>query len=143
MYNTGIQDLLDGTIIWTGGSKTTQYARLLTASYSIDVDHDYLDHTSGGTMSQGAGNTSQSLADNTPVATLDTANDEVQADCGDETYAALAAGDTPSQIAVYKYNAADASAELLCNCLLTTPPAPNGGDYTIVWDAEGVFEISN
>lgn len=135
MYNTGIQDLMDGTIQW---GTSDMRCILLTSSYTFDADHDFVDDVSTWEITQGG---RAGLDGETTV--LDLANDEVSADATDETYSALTAGDTPSQIVIYKFNASDAAAELLCRCALTTPPAPNGGDYTIVWDAEGVFKISN
>lgn len=136
MYNTGIQDLMDGTIQW---GTTDIRAVLIKATYTFDPDHDFLDDASGDEISQSPSR--GALAGETTV--LDLVNDEVSADATDLTFAALPAGDQPTQIVIYKQNAVDSAAELLCCNQLTTPPAPNGGDYTIVWDAEGVFKISN
>lgn len=136
LYNTGIQDLMDGTIQW---GTSDMRCILLTSSYTFDADHDFLDDVSANEISQGG---RAALDGETTV--LDLANDEVSADATDETYTALAAGDTPSQIVIYKQNASDAAAELLCRCALPSAPVPNGGDYEIVWDpTDGIFKISN
>lgn len=136
MYNTGIEALGDGTIQW--GTSDLRCI-LCTSSYTYDADHDDLaDGVATDEISQGGRATLDGDA-----TVVDDGNDEVQFDATDETYSSLAAGDTPSQIIIYLYNAVDADAQVLARCALTAPPAPNGGDYTIVWNAEGIFEISN
>jgi len=136
MYNTGIEDLGTGVVIW---GTTDVRCTLLTSSYTFDADHDYYDDVNTYEISQGGAGTLSGM-----TTSVDTGNDEVTFDAADELYSSLSAGETPSQIVIWKYNATPANAELICRNVLTpTVPAPNGGDYTIVWDSEGVFEISN
>ena len=58
----------------------------------------------------------------------------------DTVWTALgAAAGSPVAAIVYKYNVSDASAELVAKIDLTSPPIPNGGDYTVQW---GTYLIS-
>lgn len=135
-YNSGIQKCLDGTIQW--GTSDMRMI-LVKSSYTFDDEHDDLaDGPAGNEISQGGRATLDG-----EVVTLDDTNNGAYCDATDETFSSLAAGDTPSQFCVYLYNASDASAQLMCRNALTTPPAPNGGNYTIVFASGGIAYMRN
>lgn len=135
LYSTGLEDVIDGTTDWT--ATPDRRVLLVTTSYTFDADHDDVaDITNEISQAQ-----RESLAGETTV--VDDANNRVECDATDTTFTTLAAGDTPGRAIVYLYNAVDANAILTCCCDLTAPPAPNGGDYIIQWDAEGVWYATN
>jgi hypothetical protein len=140
VYRTGIRDLGTGVIIW---GTSDMYVSMHTSTYTFDYGHDFFNDLTNQITNTGYTAGGNVIDGETTV--IDTGNNEVQFDASDETFTALAAGDQPSQVVVYKLVSGPAGADdpLLCRNALTSPPAPNGGDYTIQWDAEGVFEVSN
>lgn len=131
MYNSGIAALGTGDVVW---GTTTMKCMLVKSSYTFDPDHDNISSVSAHEISQGGQGTMSGC-----TAIIDDTDNEVQFDASDQVYTALAAGDTPAAIVVYK----SSGGQLVCYCALTSPPPPNGSDYNIQWGAEGVFEISN
>lgn len=63
-------------------------------------------------------------------------------DGDDTTFATLAAGDQPAAAITFVDTGNAATDILISYNSLTTPPAPNGGDYKIVWAAAGVFNLT-
>lgn len=138
MFQTGLDALTDGTHPWDAA--TDFRVSLHTSSYTPDPDHDDMADTtnelSGGNYSRVA------LAGENTV--IDDVNNQIECDATDATFSALelVAGQ-PSQAVVHEYGSGvDANAILMADCTLTTPPAPNGGDYVIQWSGEGVFKIT-
>ncbi len=137
LYNRGKKILSDASGAWTSGDFRVA---LVTSSYTPNVDHNTVsqltNELSGGAYGRVA------LASKTGP-TQDDTNDRVAFDAADTTFTTLgAAAGTPAYAIVYKYNASDASAELVGYFALTAPPTPNGGDYTIVWPAIGIFTLT-
>lgn len=64
-------------------------------------------------------------------------------DANDVNFAAVAGGSTITNIVVYAYNAADASATLLglIDTVTGLPLATNGSDVLIVWASTGIMEL--
>jgi hypothetical protein len=136
LYSTGLEDVIDGTTPWT--STPDRRVLLVTSSHSFDADHDDVADVSANEISQAQ---REALAGETTI--VDDANNRVECDATDTTFASLAAGDTPAYAITYLYNAVDASAILTTSNTLTAPPAPNGGDYVIQWSTEGVWYATN
>jgi len=141
-YNDGLRRLADGTIQW---GVSDMRAMCVTNGYTYDADHEFLDE--GGAndpVDEEITNVNYArvtLANE--IVIVDNGNNEVQLDADPWTWTNLAAGDQPFAIIVYLFNALDTAAPMLSYNALTAPPAPNGGDYTINPDAEGLVELSN
>lgn len=71
------------------------------------------------------------------IATEDDGNDRAILDADDVTWTGLSAG-TVRALVVYKYNASDASAELISLHDTNFPKVTTGGDVTVQWPATGV-----
>ena len=136
MYTTGLTQLLNGDIAWDTSSFKCM---LVTSGYTYNPDHDdradVTNEITNGGYSVG-GNAVTTIA----AANDDTGN-ESQADANNVVFSSLAAGDQPYAAIVYLTTGVAANDILIAYCTLTTPPAPNGGDYTIVWNGEGIFKI--
>jgi hypothetical protein len=136
-YNQGLSDIADGSKPWATASDIRVLA--CTSSYTFDNDHDTVSQITNEITNTNYARTA--LTGETVI--IDDANNEVQLDANNVTYTALAAGNTPSQMISYTEAGTDATRRLMTRNALTSPPAPNGGDYTIVWDSEGLGEFSN
>lgn len=137
MYNRGKADIGDQ---WDWGSGAFK-VMLVTTTYTYDPDHKVRDDitneiTNGGYASGGNSLAGMSVAE-------DDSNDQAEYDADDTTFTSLAAGDQPFAAVVYEVVGSSATDRLICYNALTTPPAPDGNNYKIVWDAEGVFKITD
>ena len=137
VFTTGIKSLTNGSTNW---GTTELQVLLVNNGYTFDADHDFVNYLSTYECNN-TGYTRMPLT--TMSIDVDDTNNEVQYDAADVTFASLGAGKLPFAAVVYKYAAADNSAQLFAYCNLVSPPSPNGGDYTIVWSGEGIFKISN
>jgi len=136
LYNRGKYKLGDGSTAWASADIR---CLLVTSSYTFDADHNTVsqltNELSGGSYAR--------VALSSKTITEDDTLDRVTYDAADTTFASLgAAAGTPARAILYKYNASDASAELISCHDLTSPPTPNGGDYTIVWSSSGTFYLA-
>jgi hypothetical protein len=135
-YNTGVLQCLNNTLLWgTSDFRAMFLTAAGTAAY--DADNDDVADIVANEISQGDRAT---LAGETIV--QDDANDQIEFDCTDPVWTALAAGDTPDSMVVYLHTGVAANDILLCMDELTAPPAPNGGDYTVTVHADGVVKFS-
>ena len=143
MFNSGLQLLATNTagIKWDNVAISIKGA-LVTSGYVYSSLHDTysdLDHeisnggyTPGGNLIIGR------------TCTQDDPGERVVHSATNVTFAALAAGDLPAAIVVYRYDATGLPNTLLAYCALTAPPPPNGSDYIVAWSATtGVFTITN
>lgn len=138
VYNRGKYNLGTGTVDWTTTAITVA---LVTSSYTYNADHDDLaditNELSGGGYAR--------VALGTPTVTENDTNDRVEYDAVDTTFSSLGAlAGTPARtVLAENVGAGDADKELLCSNVLTTPPAPNGGDYTIQWGSTGIINLND
>lgn len=140
-YGTGLKSMVDATIAF---SSDTIKAILVNASYTYDADHDFANDVSGNELT-GTGYTGgfggsgrKTLASKT--ITNDTTNDRVEYDCADITWTALNAG-TIGGVVLVKEVTNDAASPIIA-FLDPTNLVTNGGDVTLVIDAEGILQIS-
>lgn len=134
MYTTALTAFLNKDMDWENDSFK---CALVTVTYSYDPDHDtYAQITNEITNT---GYTAGGNAMTTAAAANDDANDWSEADATDVTFSTVSAGDQPYAAVVYDTTVSN---NLVAYCTLTTPPAPNGGDYVIQWNASGVFYIA-
>lgn len=137
MYQTGLQALATGGIVW---GTTSMKVMLVTSSYTYDADHDDRADVTGEITNGGYSAGGNALAGESSA--LDDANNEAEFDATDTVFSSLAAGDQPYAAIVYKSTGVAANDILLAYCTLTTPPAPNGANYTVQWGSEGVFKLA-
>lgn len=137
-YNTGLRDIVDGSSRWDGTPDLR--VMLLDSSHSFDADNDFVSDIVANEISN-PGYIRTALAGENVV--VDDANDEIQLDATDTTFISLGAGTTPAFAVVFRNTGADGTSQLLTTNQLTSPPVPDGSDYEIQWNAEGVLEIAN
>ncbi len=142
VYTRGKLAMTDGTLGaagWTTGGANIGVL-LVTSSYTYDPDHDFVsditNELSGGGYVRQTGLASRTVAEN------DT-NDRIEYDAADVTFPSLdlAAGQPAAAIVYNNAPGSDATRQLLARVTLPGAPAPNGGDYTITWDAAGVLVL--
>lgn len=136
VYNKGKQLMMNG-----GVDFDTDDIRVLlvTSSYVVNPDHDFVDDI---TNELSGGNYVRKALASESV-TLDNTNDRAYFDAADVVWTALgAAAGNPVAAVVYRFVSTDADSPLLAYVELTTPPAPNGGDYTIAWNAGGLLRLA-
>lgn len=137
MYNRGLVNL--GSVWdWDAGSFKVM---LVTSTYVFNADHNTRSQitneiTNGGYTAGGVALAGASV-------TQDDTGDQAIYDANDTVFTSLAAGDQPAAAIVYRDTGAAATDDLIAYCSLSTPPAPDGNNYTIVWSADGVFKIAN
>jgi hypothetical protein len=136
-YSEGIKDLINGDIAWDTSSFKVM---LVTSSYTFDPDHSHRDEVTNEITNTGY--TAGGNALTTVAAAEDAAGNEIECDATDVTFTSLAAGDQPYAAIIYYDSGAPATDTLVAYCVLTTPPAPDGNNYIVQWDAEGVFKIT-
>ncbi len=140
VYNEGKLILTDGTVVWDGAEDFG--VLLVTSSYTYDADHvdvaDVTNELSGG------GYARQTALGGRTITKNNTTN-RVEYDATDETFPSLdiAAGQPVAAVIFNNTPAADADKQLIAYVSLTAPPVPNGGDYTIQWDAVGAFYLGD
>lgn len=111
---------------------------LVTSTYTFDPDNNFV---SGVTNELSGGNYVRKTV--TPTVTQDDTADAAYADIADTTWTALgAAAGTPARAIFYKFVSTDANSPIVGCVDLTSPPAPNGGDYTLVWSANGIIRVA-
>lgn len=139
LYNSGMVDLIDGTIDWD--TITDIKCALVTSSYTFSPEHNFFDDITNEITNANyvaGGNAISGRAVN-----QNDANDRAEAEAADVTFTALAAGDQPAYAIVYHDTGNPATSELIACIVLTTPPAPDGNDYIIEWDAGMVFYLES
>jgi hypothetical protein len=142
VYNRGKLVMADGTLGssgWTSAGADVGVL-LVAAGYAYDPDHNFVsditNELSGGGYARQTGLTGR-------AATEDDANDRVSYDAANTVFASLdaAAGQPVAAIVYNNAPGTDATRHLIAHVVLSAPPAPNGGDYTITWDAAGVLNL--
>lgn len=131
--------LLDGLFDMDTGGNTYRII-LLNNAFVPNIDtHITYANVSANEYGAGAGYTvgGETLAGQ--ATTQDNTNDRGEWDANDVTWTNLGPlADTPSYAAIY--DDTDASDTLVC--FIEIGVAPNGANFTIQWDAEGIFAIA-
>lgn len=139
VYNRAKYMMLDGTLDLPTAADLR--VLLVNASYSFNPDHNFVSDVVANEISV-AGYSRQALT--TESITEDDANDMAYLDADDVVFASLAAGQTVGGAVLYKFNAADAAAEVIAFYDVTDTPT-NGGNITIQWAAPasgGVLKLA-
>jgi len=130
IFNRGAQGLLDGTITWTSATIKARLSR--TSENAISKD---------ATTMTGLGLSATDLTFGSKTGpTEDQSTDRIKFDCGDPTFAAVAAGAEVDKIIVFKFVTNDAGSTPIA-VVSITPITPNGGDIVVTIDAAGLFYL--
>jgi hypothetical protein len=125
VYNRGKYLFASGGITTSTDLRTL----LVTSSYTFADTHNFVSDVAASEVSvSGYGRYDHASV----TVTEDDTNDFAYLDLDDATFTALVAGQTIGGAIVYKYNAADAAAEVIAFYDVTDTPT-NGGDVTIQW----------
>jgi hypothetical protein len=143
VYNRGKYLITSGGVIWGTTDVrallivTTDNGALPSSAWDVDLnDVAALLNVSNIDEMSGTGYVRKTMAGFT-VTEDDTGNQSVM-DANDITWTSIDAG-TARAIVVYKYNASDASAELISIHDTNFPKTTNGGDLTVQWPSTGVI----
>lgn len=143
-YNAGIKGIQDRTIDY---ASDTIKVMLVTSSYTFNQDETSMTTASSAEpnitgYTAGFGSASRrTLASKT--ITNDTTNNRSVFDAADPaTWTALGAGATLSAAIVYKH-ITDNATSVPITYLDFTDTATNGGDFSVAYDAGGIFYIQN
>lgn len=138
VYNSGKLILVDGGLGADGWATVAADigALLVTTAYAYDADHGFVDAITNELV---GGGYARLTALTGRTITKNDGTNRVEFDLSDITFPTLdiAAG---QPFAVVLYNetpGTDATRELIAYGVLTSPNIPNGGDYTLNWDAAG------
>lgn len=123
VYNRGKALILNGGIDF---DTTDIRALLVTSGYTFNPDHNFVSEL---TANEVTGGTYVRKSTTRTVVENDT-NDRAEGTVANVLWSALTCTGTPAALVLYKFNAADGSAELLSYHDFT-PTAANGGDYTV------------
>lgn len=129
LYNNALELFANADLDWVNDDIR---CLLTTSSYTPNQDtHAFV---SSVTNELSGGNyVRKTLAGK--ATTQDDANDRAELSADNVTWTALgAAAGTPLYAVIYKFITNDAASPLIGWVELTSPPAPNGGDYTVKWN---------
>jgi hypothetical protein len=140
-YGKGLLKVVDRTIDF---ASDTIKVMLVNASYSYNADHDFIDDVvanelSGTGYTGGFGGSGRKTTASKTILE-DTANDRVEYDFADIVWTGINAGTIGGAIIV-KEITNDASSPLIA-FLDPADLVTNGGDVTLVVNAEGALQIS-
>lgn len=131
--------LLGQALLDFGASGSDLRVMLVTSAYTHNLDHDFVSDANAAELS-GGNYVRKTLASKTW--TLDDAGDQATFDAADATWSALLPGaGTPTMAIVFKFVTSDADSPLVAAHDLSPVTAPNGGDYTVAWDAAGILSL--
>ena len=149
VYGPGALRLIIGnaqttTIDWP--NDTTIKCGLSTSVHVPNKDNTFLDDAGADDFLDGELSGTGYTADGDPLGTqtvaYDAANDRVEFDAADAVWTGINAG-TAAQATVLKDSGAPTTSPVICNVDTGGfPVVTNGGDLTIQWNAEGVFQLT-
>lgn len=132
-YNRGKADILRGLVDHVNADLRVL---LVTSAYSPNPDSDFVASVTNEVVASGY--VRKVLAGKT-VTEID-ASDVAMFDANDVTWTALATC-SPARVVVFKQVTNDADSVLLACIDLTSPPVANGGDYTVQFNASGLYRL--
>jgi hypothetical protein len=140
-YGQGLGGVIDGTLDLI---TDTIKVMLVNDTYTYNADHDFADDVAStelngvGYANGFGGSGRKTLASKT--LTNDTANDRIEFDAADVTWTAINAGTIGGAVLV-RETVNDAGSRIIC-FLDPSNLVTNGGDVTLVFDAQGIAQVS-
>jgi hypothetical protein len=129
VYNNAKELFANGGLDW---NTDDMRCLLVTSSYSPNIDthvfvSDVTNELSGG------GYVRKTLTGET--VTQNNTDDRADLSADNVTWTALgAAAGTPAKAIIFKFVSVDGDSPIVGHVDLTSPPTPNGGDYTVKWN---------
>lgn len=115
---------------------------LLMTNTTFDTDLD-TDNTSGFTLDEMDGTNYARVALANQAVSTDDANDRAEFDADDVAFTSLGNGTRQVQGAgIHEFITNDAGSFPLCWVEFTATVNPGGSNFTIQWNAEGIFQIA-
>ena len=149
LYGPGALRLIIGnaqttTIDWP--NDTNVKAALSTSTHVPNKDDVFYDDAGADDLLDGelsgTGYTAGGDALGTQTVAYDSANDRVEFDAADAAWTGIDAG-TAAQATVLKDTGTETTSPVICNVDTGGfPVVTNGGDLTIQWNAEGIFQLT-
>lgn len=137
LFNTGNEKIHNQTLDWVTGDVRV----LLLKSSTPDKDYDVVNDLTPGTNELTVAGYGR-VACTSEAITRDDTNDWVKFVVADVAFGALTVGETITWAIFYKYNASDASAQLIA-AIDVADTATNGGTVTLTIHANGVFYVAS
>jgi hypothetical protein len=129
LFNNALELFSNGDLDWVNDDIR---CLLVTSSFTPDQDADVFVSDLSNELSGGA-YVRKTLAGKTT--TQNNTSDRADLSADNVTWTALqAAAGTPAYAIIYKFITNDAASPVIGWIELTTPPVPNGGDYTVKWN---------
>ena len=139
-YNRAKTGFVAGDLDWDADTiKVT-----LHTGYTPDIDtHEDWDDVSATEYGTGSGYTAGGVTLGSKTNTKDTTNDQADVDAADATWSSLGALSpaTPSHAIIWQDTGVTSTSLLIAYVELGTT-ATNGSDYTIQWNAGGIFTLT-
>lgn len=131
-YNSGIVDVMDGTV--TLAVATDIRAMLTLSSYTpTAASEDFLDDVSASkAVCDTPGDVFVALTNEGVTINTSSTPDASEFDADDVVFSAVDTAQTVGGVVIYKHNAAEGSAALICYIAITNTDT-NGGDITVEW----------
>ena len=138
-YTSACAMFANGAVDW---ATTDVRCLLLKSTYTYSAAHQYVSDVISGSIEISASGYSRQTLGSFVAPTA--ANPSVCDSTADITFSSLASGQTIGFVVFYKYNAADASAEVLFCMDEDTPTTypTNGGNFVVALNASGLFTVS-
>lgn len=147
VYNRAAYNIARGNL---NLSSATLKMMLVTSAYTPNRDHDFIDmggasdpadaELSGTGYAAGFGGAGRKTVANKAFSE-DDANDRGEMDCDDITWPGINAGIAAAAILI-RENTTDADSDLIAYFDSGFPKTTNGGDLTLVVNAEGLLHFS-
>jgi hypothetical protein len=139
VYNNFKEQVLAGTIDLSGDSTGHTLKLILVTGHSLDIDNDAAYSDVSGDECSGTGYSAGGETLTSQALTQDNTNDLAKFDADNVTWSSLdvSGGGDPNYAILYDDDADD--------CLIAAweiATATNGGDWTIVWNADGILTLS-
>ena len=141
-YGKGLRKILDRTIDWVG---STNIKVMLLNSHTFNPDHEFVSDVVAdeftGTGYTGGHNGAGRKALASKTITDDTANDRIEFDAADVSAWTGLNSDTVAWAIIFEQAGSDAASQLI-GALDPADVTANGGDVTLTFNAEGLFQVS-
>lgn len=139
LYNSFKADIGNGNIDWDNNSTTTIKVMLVTSAYAVDIDNhtvisDILNEVSGTGYTAG-GNALLNRA-----ITVDTVNNVAHYNGDNVTW--VSSTITAAFAIVYKDTGTPTTSPLIAYIDFGGNKSSSAGDFTIQWNADGIFKVA-
>lgn len=144
-YNRGKYNLLDQSAAnSTNNLELIDNANikvaLFQASFTFDATHNVFSELTGELSVTGYTAGGNALA--SKVITEDDTNNRAEYNAADLLFSSLSAGQNILDIVIYDATGTTTTARQLIGNAAVASTATNGGNITLVWDAEGILQLS-